>query len=202
MDHKIQELTEQLYREGVQKGEEKAKVLIEDADRKAGTIIEEARVRSGKIIADAEAQAADIRHAAEGEIRLAGMQVVSLVKQQIVDAVIARSLDTPLSKTLSDPTVLRELVLSMAQHWKSEPIEAVLPASLENQLGPLLKEAVARELRKGLQVSFSKNIKAGFRIGPAGQGFKISMTDDDFAVFFREFLRPRTQTLLFGENNA
>ncbi|MBN2035585.1 MAG: hypothetical protein JW768_02465 [Chitinispirillaceae bacterium] len=199
MDQKIQELTEQLFREGVQKGEERAQQIIDEARCSAAATIDEARTRSAAIIDEARREASELRHAAEGEIRLAGTHIVSLVKQQIADAVIAKVLDGPLSKTLSDPSVLRDLVLAVARNWNGGPLDVVIPASLEQELSPLLSAAIARELSGGLTVAFSRLFKGGLRIGPAGQEYKISMTDEDFAAFFKEFLRPRTVEILFKE---
>ena len=53
MENKIQELTDKIYREGVEKGNEEAQRLIGNAQEEAAKIVEEARKEAEAIVAAA-----------------------------------------------------------------------------------------------------------------------------------------------------
>ncbi len=203
MEQKIQELTAKIYQEGVEKGEVQAKKIIADAQEKAAGIIAEAKVRAEKNIADARQQALEMKRNTEAEIKLAGTQALSAVKQQILDLVTAKMIDSNMTTTLTDPATIKDFVSVIVHNWKvgseTPRLEVLLPAQKQDELRKAFEKGASDLMKKGLTLSFSKSIKAGFRIGPQGGAFKISLTDEDFAEFMKEFLRPKTRTYLFGE---
>ncbi len=203
MEQKIQELTSKIYHEGVEKGEAQAKKLISEAQEKAAALIEEAKTEAEKIVADARQKAAELKRNTEAEIRLGGTQALSSVKQQILDLVSAKVIDGGATAALSDPATMKEFLSIIVQNWKSgaetPKLEVLLPAQKQEELRKTFEKGASDLLKKGVTLSFSKSIKSGFRIGPRDGSFKISLTDEDFAEFFKEYLRPRTRAWLFGE---
>ena len=81
----------------------------------------------------------------------------------------------------------------------SNCIEAVLPEKLKKKLEKSLENSLKKTMKGKVTISFSKNVKGGFQIGPKGGTFKISLTDEDFNEFFKEYLRPKTRSFLFKE---
>ncbi|MDR0305605.1 MAG: hypothetical protein LBI42_02085 [Chitinispirillales bacterium] len=204
MEQKIQELTEKIYQEGVEKGNEKAKEIVSDAEKKAVEVVSEAKSQAEKIIADAQKQAAELKRNTESELKSSGSQAVAAIKSQIVNLITSKVIDDASSKALSDPAVLKDFVSQVISNWKmgedeAPALEVMLPAAKQEELNKSFQSGVNAELKNELKVSFSKNIKSGFSIGPAGGGYKINLTDEDFREFFKEYLRPRTRTYLFGE---
>ena len=57
MENKIQELTDKIYREGVEKGNEEAQRLVGEAQKESQKLIEEARREAEAIIAEARKSA-------------------------------------------------------------------------------------------------------------------------------------------------
>ncbi len=203
MEQKIQELTAKIYQEGVEKGESQAKKIIADAQEKSGGILADAKVQAEKIIAEARQQAAELKRNTEAEIRLSGTQALSAIKQQLLDLVTAGVVDESMTRTLSDPATIKEFVALVVQNWKmgneTPRLEVLLPVQKQDELKKAFEKGGSDLLKKGLSLSFSKSLKAGFRIGPQDGTFKISLSDEDFAEFFKEYLRPKTRTWLFGE---
>lgn len=203
MEQKIQELTEKIYREGVEKGEAQAKKIIDDAKEKAAGIIAEAKDQAGKNIADAKRQALEMKRNTEGEIKLAGTQALSAIKQQILDLITAKMIDDNLNTALIDPATIKDFVSVIVHNWKAVSdaprLEVLLPIQKQDELRKAFEKGASNLMKKGLTLSFSKSIKAGFRIGPKDGAFKISLTDEDFAEFIKEYLRPKTRAYLFGE---
>jgi len=203
MEQKIQELTAKIYQEGVEKGEAQAKKITSDAQEKATAILADAKAQAEKTMADAKQQAAEIKRNTEAELKLSGTQAISAIKQQVLDAVNAKVIEGSASAALSDPSTIKDFVATVVQNWKvgteSPGLEVLLPAQKQEELIKSFETAASDLLKKGLTLKFSKAIKSGFRIGPQDGSFKISLTDEDFAEFFKEFLRPRTRAYLFGE---
>lgn len=203
MEQKIQELTAKIFNDGVQKGEEKAAALVAEAEKKTAALITDARTEAEAILAKARKEADELKRNTESEIRLSGSQAISSIKQQIVTLVSADVIDEATSRTLADPSVVKEFISLLLQKWSASGevmrFEAVLPEQKQKEFTDAFKKGASDLLKKGLSVTFSKAVKSGFRIGPENGSFKISLTDEDFAEFFKEFLRPKTRTWLFGE---
>jgi len=200
MEAKIQELTDKIYKEGVEKGEVKAKEIVSEAEGKAAAIVKDATAQAEKIVADAKKQADELKTKTESEIKLSGAQAVSAIKNKIVSLVTAKVIDDAATRALSDAGTLKEFISVVVSNWKASDGEApnlavLLPAAKQEELGRAFEAGASAALK----ADFSKDIKAGFKIGPADGSFKISLTDEDFQEFFKEYLRPRTRTYLFGE---
>ncbi len=204
MEQKIAELTEKIYKEGVEKGEEEKKAIIESAQAEAASIKANAEKEAEKIKAEAQAQAEELKKNTASEIRLSSQQAISALKQQIVNLLMVKTVDDPTSATLADPSVIKELITTIVQGWKSGGNEVaslaiLLPEESRNALEKSLESSLKKVLKEGVTLSFSKSLKGGFQIAPQDDTFKISLSDEDFIEFFKEYLRPKTRSLLFEE---
>jgi len=204
MEQKIQELTDKIYKEGVEKGEAKAKDIVSEAESKAAAIVKEAKAQAEKLVADARKQADDLKRNAESELKNAGAQAIASIKNRIVNLISAKVIDETAAKTLSDPGALKEFVSAAIHNWKMSGgevpnLEVLLPAAKQDELQRSFNVGAGQALAAGVTVNFAADVKAGFRIGPADGTYKISLTDEDFKEFFKEYLRPKTRAYLFGE---
>ena len=204
MEQKIRELTEKIYQEGVEKGEQKAGQIIKESEKRAAEIISEAKAEAEKIIEEARRRADELKKNTDSELKISTSQAIASIKNSIVNLVTAKILDEPSGAVLSDPSTLKEFIARVIENWKVcegevPTLELLLPAEKRDELDKNFNKSISGLLSKGLEVTFSKNIKSGFRIGPADGTFKISFTDEDFGEFFKEYLKPRTRSLLFGE---
>ena len=77
MENKIQELTEKIYAEGVEKGNVEAARIVEEAKVKAADIVNNAKAEAEAIVAAAEKKAAELEEHSRSEIKLYGVQAVS-----------------------------------------------------------------------------------------------------------------------------
>ena len=60
-----------------------------------------------------------------------------------------------------------------------------------------LKEA-HKEMGAGVNITFSKQLAGGFKIGPKDEGYMIGFSDEDFEKVLADYIRPATKKLLFG----
>lgn len=197
MQNKLQELTEQLYNEGLAKGREEGERILEEARSEASETIEEANRKAAEIIADAEKRADDLRAKAEADVRMASAQALQATRKCIEELIIAKA--TSLNAT-SDPEFLKEIIRSVAGNFQAaEGLVLTLPESLQDKLEPWVKNELSKALGNPVEASFSKRISGGFTIGPKDGGYYISFTDKTFNELIAEFMRPVTRKLLFGE---
>ncbi|MGM0461290.1 MAG: hypothetical protein ACQEQ4_02580 [Fibrobacterota bacterium] len=201
MEGKISQLAEKLLNEGVEKGEHEKDKIIHAAEKKADTIISDAEKKADDILSSAKKEAREMIVNAESEIKLAGDQSVSRLKQEITDLISSDTIDSSAEKALSDPDVMAEYIKSALKNWSGEEssLEVLLPAKMKTDLDKKLISAIGKELKKEISISKSSSITGGFQILSKDGGYKITFSDEDFSYFFGEYLRPKIRTILFGE---
>ena len=80
MENKIQELTDKIYREGVEKGNEEARRLIANAQEEAKKIVEDAHKEAESIIASSRKSADELTENTKSELKLFAGQAVNALK--------------------------------------------------------------------------------------------------------------------------
>jgi V/A-type H+/Na+-transporting ATPase subunit E len=202
MDSKIQQLTETIYNEGVQKAKEEAEAILKEAQEKAAGIEKDAQKKAEKKVAEAEEKAQELKKQVDSEIKMTLNQAVSAMKQEITSLITMKVIQPPVKELFSDKDFLQKLISTVVKGWmekESFDVKVILPEQERNQLEGFFKNNLADEMNKGLEVSFAKNMKSGFKIGPADGSYLISFTDEDFTNFLKAYLRPKTSQLLFEE---
>lgn len=202
MENKLQELTQKLYNEGVEKANVEAEKILAEAKSEAEKLKQEAEKEAQKIIANANQKSAEIKKNVDAELTLAAKQTIRTVKQQITDLIISKVIDEPVKKAFDDDKFLKEIIETVVKNWnpqKNETIDlsVLLPTELKKEFTKFFTAKSGKELNANLELSFSDSIKGGFKIGPADGSYKISFSEDDFENFFKSFLRPKTIEMLY-----
>ncbi len=201
MESKVSQLAEKLLKEGVEQGETEKKKIIDAARGEAKKIIAEAEGKAAALIKEAEEKSVELKKNGEAELKLSGEQAVSALKQKITDLIITDAVEKSAAESLADPKVMTEYIKTAIQNWKGEAasVELLLPEAARADMEKSLAAAVQGTLAGEVSVSFSKAVKGGFQIAPKGSSYKITLSDEDFSGFFKEYLRPRVRSILFGE---
>ncbi len=200
MTQKLQDLTEKIYNEGVQKAKKEADIIIQKAQEKASEIEEKAKKEAEQTKADAAKKAEETKKHVESEMKMALEQSVSALKQDIANLVTMKAIDPPSKELFSDKKYLGDLVVRVVDGWiekESMDLEVILSQADRKDMEDRFKKQLANHLNKGLQLSFSKTMKSGFKVGPSDGSYVISFTDEDFNNFFKTYLRPKSTELLF-----
>ena len=199
MQNKLQELTDQLYNQGLAKGREEGERLLAEAQAKADAIVAAAREKAALIVSDAEKAASELKSKAEADVRMASAQALQATRSDIENIVVAKVAS---QKAVADPEFLKEIILKVAERFsatESADLALVLPESLKAKLEPWVATSLSQALGSPVEASFSKKISGGFTIGPKDGSYFVSMTDKTFDSLICEYLRPVTRKLLFGE---
>lgn len=203
MQSKLQELTEKIYQEGVNKGTQEAEQIVVKAKAEAQQILENARKESERILASARKENEEQKKNSESEIQLSGKQSLNAFKQQMVKLITAEVIEPTVNTALNDSEFIKQMIIVAIKAWNPNEstkidLEILLPHDMEKKLATFFLDTAEKQLQKGVEVAFNDNIKAGFKIGPKDGGYYISFTDADFDNLFKAYLRPRLIDLLFG----
>ena len=123
MDTKIQELTDKIYKEGVEKGNEEAGRIIADANAQKQAIVSEAEAEAKRIVAAAQKQAAELKKNTEAELKLFATQAVEALKSEVVNLITGKITSSNVKAIVSDTAFMQKVILEMAKEWaKKEAI--------------------------------------------------------------------------------
>ena len=194
MDTKIQELTDKIYKEGVEKGNEEAGRIIADANAQKQAILTEAEAK--RIVAQAEKQAAELKKNTEAELKLFATQSVEALKSEVVNLITGKITSSNVKAIVSDTAFMQKVILEMAKEWAKK--EAITIRTADADALTKYFEANAKSLLDGgVKIEKVSGHDASFTIAPADGSYKVSFGEDEFVSFFKEFLRPGLVEMLF-----
>ena len=196
MNNKLQELTEKIYLEGVEKGKVEAAQLIADAEHEAKAIIAKAQAEAEKIKAEAAKNASELDKNTKSELKLFAEQSVNAIKTEITNLLSDKIASDAVKAATSDKVFMQKTITALVEQWAKEgnvTIEAKDAKALTDYFIANAKEL----LNKGVSINEVKGLKTDFAIAPAKGGYKITFGNDEFIAYFKEFLRPKLVELLF-----
>jgi V/A-type H+/Na+-transporting ATPase subunit E len=203
MESRLESLTQKIYQQGVERGRDDARALVEKARVEAAEIVAKARAEAEELVRSARDDAQAQKNRALAEIRLAGEQALSALRQEVVYLLSRSTLKADVDKVLDDPKSLLEVVKHAVQgtiaRTGSPDIEVTFPADARSTLESISASHLKDLLNKGLDVRFDGRFERGFRIGPRNGDYQVSFTDADFLLFFQGYLKSRTRAILFPE---
>ena len=175
MNTKLQELTDKIYAEGVEKGKNEAAEIVAAAKAEAQRIKEAAEAEARKIVEQANAKAAETTKNTQSELKLYTEQSLNALKTEITNQAI---------------------IVAITKVWVKEgavEIDAKDAKALEEYFIANAKDV----LEKGVKINEVKGMKTDFAIAPANGGYKITFGDNEFIAYFKDFLRPKLVEMLF-----
>ncbi|MDR1115230.1 MAG: hypothetical protein LBL33_03615 [Tannerella sp.] len=196
MDTKIQELTDKIYKEGVEKGNEEANRIISSAKEKEESIIREAENKAKRILADAEKQASELKKNTEAELRLFASQSVEALKSEIANLVTDKIVTDNVKAATVDVSFMQTAILEIAKEWVKHENVTIRTAEA-NALKRYFEANTKDLLDKGVKIEQVNGKATAFTLTPADETYKISFGEGEFVTYFKEFLRPQLIELLF-----
>ena len=201
MQNKLQELTDKLYNEGLSKGKQEGEELLAKAKVQAEEMVAKAEAEAAQIVAAAQKQADEIKSKVASDIRMASSQSLAATRKDIETLIVGKMTGEPVKKALASADFVKEIIKAVAGKFTTDgPVDLalVLPESLQKELEPFVTSELSKMLGAGVEASFSKKVSGGFKIGPKGEGWFVSFTDETFDQLISEYLRPATKKILFG----
>lgn len=196
MENKIQELTDKIYREGVEKGNEEAQRLITKAQEDAQKIIENAQKEAETILATSRKSAGELTENTKSELKLFAGQAVNALKSEITTIVSDKIITSSVKDFTGNKDFLNEFIVALASKWSvNEPI-TISTADAE-ELKKYFMAKAKNLLDKGVKIEQVNGIKTLFTITPEDGSYKVNFGEEEFMNYFKEFLRPQLVEMLF-----
>ena len=196
MENKIQERTEKIYAEGVEKGKAEADRIIADAQAKAEAIIADAQAKAEAVVADAKKSAEDISANTRSELKLYGAQALGALKSETATMLTDTVVKSAVKDALAGDS-LKALIVKIAERWSAdEPL--VISTSEAAELKAFFAAKAKALLDKGVEIKQVNGVKTSVSIAPADGSYKVNFGEGEFEAFFKSFLRPQMVELLFS----
>ena len=196
MENKIQELTDKIYREGVEKGNTEAQKLIANAQDEAKKIVEDARKEAEAIVAASRKSADELAENTKSELKLFAGQAVNALKSEIATLVTDKIVNADVKAIAADKDYLNAFIVALASKWSvNEPI--VISTADADGLKKYFASQAKALLDKGVKIEQVNGNKTLFTVSPADGSYKVNFGEEEFMNYFKEFLRPQLVEMLF-----
>ena len=196
MENKIQELTDKIYHEGVEKGNTEAQKLIANAQDEAKKIVEDARKEAEAIVAASRKSADELAENTKSELKLFAGQAVNALKSEIATLVTDKIVNADVKAFAADKDYLNAFIVALASKWSvNEPI--VISTADADGLKKYFASQAKVLLDKGVKIEQVNGNKTLFTVSPADGSYKVNFGEEEFMNYFKEFLRPQLVEMLF-----
>ena len=198
MEIQLQELIEQIKKDGVEAAENQAEAILLSAKAEAEKIIADAQAQADKLMADAKAENEKTVKSGEDAIRQAGRNLLISFRESVtreLGAIVGENVNAVYS---SD--AFAKLVVNAVESWTGKPeaedIAVILnSADLEKLEGALLAELKAKMLG-GVTLKANDSFDGGFRIAVNNGAVYYDYSAEAVTDMLSNYLSPKVTALL------
>ena len=198
MEIQLQELIDQIKKDGVEVAETEAKTIVENARAEAEKIINDAKAEAQKMLSDAKAENERMVKSSEDAIRQAGRNLLISFRESV-----ARELDTIIGETVNSvysPDALAQIVTNVVEAWASKPdvedIEVILNSNDVKLLNETAFATLKDKISKGITLKANDNFDGGFRISVNNGGAYYDYSAEAVVDMMSNYLSPKVVKLL------
>ena len=196
MENKMQELTEKLLKEGVEKGNAEAEKIIAAANEKAAKIVADAKAQAVEIEASAKKNVQGMEENMKSEIKMYAAQALNALKSEIANVVGDKVVKEATSDLTGNKEFINEFILKLAEKWGAQE-DIVISTEDAASLKALFAKKAKALLDKGVTIEEVNGKKALFTVQPADGAYKVNFGEAEFEEYFKNFLRPQLVEMIF-----
>ncbi len=198
MEIQLQELIEQIKKDGVDAAETEAEAILESAKAEAEKIVADAKMQADKLIADAKSENAKTVKSGEDAIRQAGRNLLISFRESV-----ARELKAIVSDNVNEvysSDAFAKLIISTVENWGAKPESEDISVILNSGDLAKLEESLLAELKAkmlgGVTLKANDNFDGGFRIAVNNDGIYYDYSAQAVTDMLSNYLSPRVTALL------
>lgn len=202
MDHKLLEITDKLFKEGIEKAEEERRKLIAKAENEAREILDNANQQASEILHQAKIESEEIRNRVNASLKLSADNMLEKLRQDIVGLLDQQVVKLPVKEGLNNTELLQDLIGTIAKNiFANENKQVVITLSPqdESKIRQTVKEKLHQVLQQEPVFLSDESITSGFKIGTSGDNYIISFTDSDFSALVSRFFNEEITALLHAK---
>ncbi len=196
MDSKIQELTDKLLSEGVEKGKLEAEKIIASAKDESAAIIADAKKKADEIIAAARKESESLNENTKSELKMYSAQALSALKTEVANVLTNNAVSEVVKQSVADKDFMNKFLLKLAEKWGAQE-DIVISAEDAEGLKAVFAKQAKSLLDKSVKIEGVHGQKALFTIEPADGSYKVNFGEEEFEDYFKSFLRPQLVDMLF-----
>ena len=193
---KIQELTEKILREGVEKGQAEADRIIQQAKEQAEKILQDARQQAQEITVQAQKKAAETAENTRSELKMYTGQAMSALKSEVTNVLTDGVVKEAVKGLAASPDFLGQFAVALAEKWSADD-PVVISSSEADSLKAYFAAKAKALLDKGVTINKVNGKDTLLTIAPADGSYKVNFGKDEFETYFKNFLRPQLIEMLF-----
>ena len=202
MAAELQSLLDKIQSEGVDKANQKARTIIENAEKTAADKISAAEKKCTDLRDKAQADAAVLHERAEQAVRQAARDVVIEVGQSIqqtLERVLLKDVDSKLSGDFLC-SFLDTLVKAFAKDPNAAGgMEVLVAPDQAEKLAAYARAKLASTVSQGLKISPDRHVTAGMRIMLADGRIEHDFTDEAIMTAMSRLMSPALTQMIFGK---
>ena len=198
MEIQLQELIDQIKKDGVETAEAEAESILNSAKAEAEEIVARAQAQADKILLDAKNENDRIVKSGEEAIRQAGRNLLISFRDSV-----SRELSAIVRENVSDvysSDALSKIIVSAVESWAAKPDADDLSVILNsNELEALEKNAIAElneKMRKGVTLKASDSFDGGFRIAEKDGQVYYDYSTEAVVEMLSNYLNPKVTEIM------
>lgn len=202
MEIQLQELIEQIKKDGVASAEAEAEKIIAAAKAEAEKIVASAKAEASGIVRDAKAETERMTKSGEDAIRQAGRNLLISFRESV-----ARELNAIIGENVSAvyasdalAQMIAEIVVAWADKPDAEDLAVIVNEETRERLENALLSALKEKLQKGVTLKANDNFDGGFRIAVNGGSAYYDYSAEAVVEMLSNYLNPRVTALLKEAN--
>jgi len=196
MSTKLQELTDKIYAEGIEKANTEAAEIISKAKKEAEKIKSDSQIQAEKKVQDAEAKAEELMKNTQAELKLFAQQSVNALKTEITNLISGEIVSDSIKAAATDQAFMQKMLLKLVEELADKQ-EVTIEAKDAKALEDYFMANAKSVLNKKINIKEANNVKADFTVIPAEGGYKLTFGEEEFIAYFKAFLRPKLVKMLF-----
>lgn len=197
MAQQIQELVASIRKDGIEVAQQEAKAIVDAARREAEQIIAKAKKERDALHSKTEKEIAKKEMSARSSLAQASRDVQISMKAELT-AQLDRLLVGEVSKALSSKEVVTLITEVIKSAGAPEAKVLELNEKSFKLLSDGLKETLAGELKKGLEIRPVASVASGFKLVEKDGSSFFDFTGGEVAALIKPYLSHAIEALIFG----
>ena len=198
MEIQLQELIEQIKKDGVQAAEAEAAAILAAAKEQAERIVADAQARADKMLAAAKAENDRVVRSGEDAIRQAGRNLLISFRESVT-----RELGAILNEGVASvysSEALSAIIVRAVEGWAAKPeaedVAVVLSSEDLQTLEQTVLAALKERMLSGVTLKASDSVDGGFRIAVADGTACYDYSAEAVVDMLSGYLSPKVAALL------
>ena len=198
MEIQLQDLIDQIKKDGVESAEMEAESIISAAKAEAAKIISDAQVQADKILLNAKNENDRMVKSSEDAIRQAGRNLLISFRESV-----ARELKAIVSENVTavySSENFVKLIVKAVECWAGNPDSEDITVILNEEDLKSFEEGLLAELKakmlKGITLKANNNFDGGFRIAAKDGGAYYDYSAEAVVDMLSSYLSPKVTALM------